>query len=329
MIIRFFRGTGFSQIVLLVLISAGLWAGLFINPPLFFIPAEKNIMPLWSLILNSLAGSPTLAVIISMMLMFLLVIIMVRFNTNVFFIPRRTYFPALIYLILYSLFPEQMVLNPALPAAILIMIGLWRMMAAYRVNNIAYNFFDAAMIISAAGLFYADALWFILFVLIGALLLRSPDLREISVAVFGAILPWALLFAIWYLTGKDPGDLSRLIFGSLFDQAPSVYWSRTLIILLIVVALNLLPGFLALIFEMSTKKVKSRKTFSMLLWMITISALVYVAVPSVSVEIIAIAAIPMAYIIANYYAFTSRIVSAEILFYSMILMIVISRGWPY
>ena len=329
MMIKFFRGSGFGPIVLLVLVAAGLWAALFISPPVVPRPSGETVMPLWSLILTSLGKAPLMAVIISMLLMFLLVIIMVRFNTSVFFISRRTYFPAFIYIILYSLFPGNMVLNPALPAAILIMIGLWRMVSAYRQNGVAYNFFDAAMIISSAGLFYPDALWFILFVLIGALLLRSPDIRELTVALFGAALPWALFYAIWYLSGKDPGTLSQIIYNNLFDEVPSVYWSRTLIILLVLVALNFLPGLFALMSEMSTKKVKSRKTFAMLLWMLTISAGIYIVLPSVSVEVIAIAAIPVSYIIANYYAFTRRIILAEILFYGMFIMLVISRLWPY
>ncbi|HUW92687.1 MAG TPA: DUF6427 family protein [Bacteroidales bacterium] len=329
MLIRFFRGTGFGPIVLIVLFTGALWAGYFITPPVVTGPAGDNIMPLWSVILDSLKGFPVLSVVISLMLMVLLLLIMIRFNTSVFFINRRTYLPAFVYVLLYSIFPGQMVLNPALPAAILIMVGLWRMVEAYRHSGIAYNFFDAAMLISAGGLFYADAIWFILLALIGALLLRSPDIREITVTLAGAILPWALFYAIWYLTGKDPGELTGIIYSSLFEEAPSVYWSRTLIILLLVVVLNFLLGMFTLLPEMSSKKVKSRKTFSMLIWLLVISIIIYFAVPSVSVEILAIAAIPTAYIIANYYSFTSRITTAEILLWVMVIMLVVSRVWPY
>jgi len=329
MIVRLFRGTGFGPAVLLVLIAALLWSGFFINPPALYQPSPDKIMPLWSAVLNVLIPLPLLSVILSFIMMILLVIIIVRFNTTHFFITRRTYFPALIYILFYAFFPGQMVLNPALPAAILIMLALWRMMAAYRKNGVAYNFFDAAMIVSVAGFFYAGALWFIVLVIIGALVLRSPDIRELFASIFGAVLPWALFFTVWYLTGNDPKDLAAIIKNNLFQDAPSIYWSRTLVILGIIIIINFLPALYKLFTDMSTQKVKSRKSFSMLIWMLLISMVSYFVVPSVSAEIFAIAAIPGSYIIANYYTFARRIATAEILLIAIIIMLVISRVWPY
>jgi hypothetical protein len=95
-----------------------------------------------------------------------------------------------------------------------------------------------------------------------------------------------------------------------------------------VVFLNFLPGIVTLIPEMSSKKIKSRKTFSMLVWMLVISVAVYFVLPSVSVEMIAIGAIPTAYITANYFSFTKRTRIAEILLWAMVVMLVISRIWP-
>lgn len=329
MLVKFFRGTGFGPVVLLFLIAAALWMPFFLNPPAISQSVGTPSMPLWSMIVVVLGDYPLLSVIISFVLMLILVIIMGRFNTSVFFIARRTYFPALIYILIYAVFPGRMVLNPALPAAILLMLALWRMVAAYRRNGVAYNFFDAALVISIAGLLYANAVWFILLVFIGALILRSPDIREIAAAFFGAVLPWAIFFAVWYLTGKDPLDLASVIQGNLFNDALSLYWSRTLIILLIVVALVVLPAVYKLMSEMQTQKIKSRKSFSMLIWMLLICTVAFFAVPSASAEIMAIAAIPLSYIIANYYTFVRHIVVTEILLWALMIMLVISRIWPY
>ncbi len=286
-------------------------------------------MPLWALILHALEGHQILSVVISFIIMWVLVVIIGRFNTSLFFIARRTYFPALIFIILYSIFPGQMILNPALPAAILIILALWRMIISYRKNGVAYNFFDAAMIISVAGLIYANALWFFILVIIGTLILRTPDIKEIVAAFFGAILPWAVLFAYWYLTGKDPARLADIIYSNLFEEAPSVYWSRTLIILLIAIAINFIPGFYKLMTEMATQKIKTQKSFSMLIWMLIISLGALLLVPSASVEMTAIAAIPVSYIMANYYVFTRRTTTAEILLLATLLMLIVSRIWPY
>jgi hypothetical protein len=326
--IRFFRGSGISQVLVMALLAIALWIQYFITPPQVIHPSGGEAMPLWGLIFNSLTALPLLAAILSSVLMVIVAGIMIRFNTSLFFIARRTYFPALFYIMLYSSFPGGMVLNPALPAALLILTGLWRMMSAYRLNGVVFNFFDAALLVSSAGMFYAPSVWFVLLVLIGVLILRSPDFREISVALAGALLPWIVLYAVWYLTGGNLSDLTETIRHNLFDKAPSAYWSRTLIILFAVIAVSFIPGLLSLISEMSTKKIKSRKTFELLVWMLAICAAAYAFLPSVSIEMNAIAAIPVAYIMANYCAFTRRLVMTEILFWIMIVMIVISRLWP-
>jgi len=328
MLIRLFKDSGLIPVIIIVLFTGALWTGLFINPPVVSGAGEDNIMPLWSAILDFFQGLPVLSVLFSLIMTVLLIIMMVRFNTSVFFINRRTYLPAFIYILLYSVFPGQMVLNPALPAAILILSGLWRMVESYRHDGIAYNFFDAAMLISAGGLFYAGAVWFILLALIGTLVLRSADIREITLTVAGALLPWILFYAVWFLAGKDPGELTEVIYSNLFNEAPTIVWSRTLIILVAVVFLNFLPGIVTLIPEMSSKKIKSRKTFSMLVWMLVISIAVYFVLPSVSLEMIAIGAIPTAYITANYFSFTKRTRIAEILLWAMVVMLIISRIWP-
>ncbi len=326
--IRFFRGTGIGQVLVMTLMAAALWVQYFIAPPQVIHPSGGEAMPLWNLIIDSLSGIPLLAVIISFVLLVIMVIVMIRFNTSVFFIPRRTYFPALFYIMLYSSFPGGMILNPALPAALLIMAGLWRMVSAYRVNGLVFNFFDAALLISSAGLFYAGSIWIVPLVLIGLLVLRSPDFREFSLTLAGALLPWIMLYAIWYLTGGSLSDLADIIRHNLFDKISSVNWSRTLIILLAVLAVNFLPGLLSLISEIPTQKIKSRKTFELLLWMLVICAATYAFVPSVSIELNAITAIAVSFIMANYCAFTRRIIMTEILFWLMVIIITVTRIWP-
>lgn len=327
--IRVFRGTGIVPLLLLTVITSALWTEYFISPPRLPAPSADEVMPLWNVIHTFLAEMPLVAVFASFTVMLLLVIIIVRFNTTLFFIPRRTYLPALFFVIFYSVFPGEMVLNPCLPAALFITIGLWRMMAAYRMNGIAYNLFDAAMIVSFAGMFYAGALWFVLLVIIGLLMLRSPDIREIAITLFGSLLPWVVLYAVWYLTGRELSDLTKIIGNNLFEDSASVYWSRTLIILLMIIALWLLQALVTLMSELPSKKIRSRKIFTLMLWMLTLCAAVYLLVPAVSVELMALAAIPMAYIMSNYCAFTKRVATAEIFFWLIAVMILISRLWPY
>jgi hypothetical protein len=329
MMVRFFRGSGAGPATVLVMFAAALWAGYFITPPRVLPSLGGAPMPLWKLVTDSLSGMPLLAVIISFALMIIVSVVMERFNTSVFFIPRRTVFPGLFFILFYSAFPGEMVLNPVLPATLLVVTGLWRMVSAYRLNGMVFNFFDSALLISVAAMFYAGSLWFLPLAVIGAMVFRKPDIREISLSIMGALLPWIILYAVWYVTGGNISDLSEIIRHNLFDKMPSVYWSRTLVILLCIIALNFLPGLFYLFREMPTLKIKSRKTFELLLWMLVICAAVYLFVPAVSFELNVLTAIPASFIMANYCVFTRRVAITEILFWLMVVMIVIIRVWPY
>lgn len=327
--IRFFRGSGAGPVFLLMLAASALWIGYIIRPPQLNLAADSLQMPLWALITQALAGSPSLAVIVSFTLLLAVAIIMIRFNTAIFFIPHRTVLPALIYILLYSVFPGEMIMNPALPASLLIVAGIWRMITSYRVNGMTFKFFDAALLISSAGLLYAGAVWFVLLVFIGALILRSPDIRELALALVGALLPWIVMYAVWYITGGFPGELTEIIRHNLFDPVPSVYWSRALVILLIILGLNFIPSLFSLVKDMPTYKIRSRKTWELFLWMIVICAAAIAFVPAVSAEIAALAAVPVSFIMAGYLTFTRRVATAEILLWLMIIMLVVTRLWPY
>jgi len=327
--IRFFRSTGLGPVVVITLIAFGLWVGYFIDPPQLTGLIATDPMPLWGILTRALVATPFLAVVISFILMLIVAVTMVRFNTSIFFIPHRTVFPALMYVVLFSVFPGEMILNPALPAAIMIMAGFWRIITSYRAGGLAINFFDAALLISAGGMFYAGSVWFILLVFIGALILRSPDVKELIITVAGAILPWLVLYAVWYLTGGSINNLTDIIRHNLFDGMPHIFLSRTMVILLAVIGIIFIPALFSVIREMATMKIRSRKTFELLFWMIAVCVVCYVFVPAVSAEMNAITAIPVAFVMSGYFMFTRRTTAAEIFFWLMAVMLVISRIWPY
>jgi hypothetical protein len=74
---------------------------------------------------------------------------------------------------------------------------------------------------------------------------------------------------------------------------------------------------------MSSKKIKARKTFSVLLWGFFISLIIYFALPSVSFEMIWITAVPASYILAHYFVFAKKKILPEIIFSGFFLLILL------
>jgi hypothetical protein len=323
MILKLFRGTGPGVVLIILLSASGAWVSAFLHPHYASSALyDINPMPLYGLLKSLLGKSVIAGAIFSFALLLFISFFLVNFNTSVFFINERTFLPAIIYILLSGFFPEYQALNPVLPAVLLLLIAVRRMMDAYRKNGIAYNFFDAAILISTGSLFYANMIWFGLLTIIGIAILRTGNVKEIILALLGLATPLIITAGVWYVSGSDMHKLLDIANYNLFEKGGSYYFSRVSVTSLIIIGLSSLVSLSFLLSVINSKKIKSRKTFTELIWVLVISLTVYFALPSASVEMIYIISVPLSYIIAHYFVFSRKKVMPEILF-TLIFIIVI------
>jgi uncharacterized membrane protein YuzA (DUF378 family) len=240
---------------------------------------------------------------------------------------ERTFLPALIYILLSGLFPQYQLLNPAIFAAFFLMLAIRRIMETYRVPGTAYNFFDAGILIGIGSLFYASLIWFGLLIIIGIALLRTWNIKEIAISVVGLATPYILTFGVYYVLGKDLNRLLSLLEYNLFSKTAIYAVTRLTAVALILIGLATLVAFIYLLKSMNTKKIKSRKTFSLLLWAFFISMAIYIILPSVSVEIVWLTGIPASYVLAHYFVFVKKKLVPEIFFSVLFILIVLIQIW--
>lgn len=328
MLLRIFKGTGPGVVFLIMLTLITVWISALLNQRLHprFI-YETDPMPLYGLLKVLLNNNHSLGVILSFLIASLMAVLIVSFNTNVFFINERTFLPAIFYVLLGGIFPDHQLLNPVLPASVFLLLAIRRIMDGYHVTGTAYNYFDAAMLIGTGSLFYANLIWFGLLVIIGIALLRTGNLKEIVISVLGLLTPWFLTLGFYYVAGKDLRTLIRLIGDNLFLRAPYYPFPAITIIALIFTGGLLMVSALQMIREMNTRKIKSRKTFSLLIWGFLISVVIFIAVPSVSVEIEWITAIPVSYFLSNYFVFVKKKLVPEMLFSLVWVFILLIQIW--
>jgi hypothetical protein len=280
-------------------------------------------MPLYDILGSIIGTNPLPGILIIISLISIMAFLMVNLNTNLVFISERTFIPSLIYILLSGLFPQYQLLNPAIFGAIFLMMAIRQIMESYRIQGIAYNFFDAGILIGIGSLFYANLIWFGLLVFIGISLLRSLNIKEISIGVAGLVTPYIMAFGIYYVLGKDAKYLLSLIEYNLFEKPSDYVFTRlTLIVVFFVGAITFISiGYL--INTMNVKKIKSRKTFSLLVWLFVICLGIYIFIPSVSVEIIYITGIPVSYFLTHYFIFSKNKMVTEILFAVFFLLIIL------
>jgi hypothetical protein len=284
-------------------------------------------MPLYGLLKLAIYNSHNLGVILSFLIVCLISFLVVNFNTTVFFINERTFLPALIYILLGGFFPDHQLMNPVLPASIFLMLALYRIMDGFHKTGTAYNYFDAAVLISIGSLFYVNLIWFGLLVIIGIAIMRTWNLNEIVISIIGLLTPWFITFGLYYVIGKDVHGLMKLIGDNLFTRAIYYPFPKLTIVALIFSGALMVVSLVHLIKLMNTKKIKSRKTFSLLIWSFIIAVIVYFAVPSVSIEITWLMGIPVSYFLTHYFVFVKKKLVPEILFSLFIIYILFIQIW--
>jgi hypothetical protein len=328
MLLARFKRTDLLTIVLIVVILISLWIGAMMKlRGQFFLYFDIDSMPLYGL-LSSLTGThPLPGVLLSLLLVSFMAFLMVNLNTALIFINERTFLPAVFYVLLSGLFPQYQLMNPAIAGAVFLMLAVKRIMESHRVQGTAFNFFDAGILVSAGSLLYANLIWFGVVIFIGIGLLRSINTKEVVLSVLGLVTPFIITAALYYVAGKNPSDFFRLFEYNLFGRQ-AVFAFNTLIVAAIVFTGSLtLAGILRLFFLMGGMKVQSRKTFSLLLWILFISLFLYFANPAVSVEMMWIAAVPVSYILSNYFICLKRKIISEILFDLFLILILMIQLW--
>lgn len=328
MFLRRFKGTGPDVVFLVVIITFLVWLRPFLNPDLNSrIVFDGNPMPLFGIIVKIAGQSHFFGIFLTFLMVLLTEFLLVNFNTSQFFISERTFLPALFYGLLSCLVPGQQVLNPALPAAIFLILAIRRIMDSYKIQYTAYSFFDAGLLISTGSLFYINLLWFGFLLIVGILLLRTLNIKEFIISLLGLATPWFIVFGTYYVTGQDVASLATTIKVNLFSQGPGFTLPAISIVLLVIYGIIVLLSIVYLYSVINSKKIKSRKTFRLFSWTFLISAGIYLFIPGVTEEIIWIAGIPVIYFLSHYFVFVRTRLIPEILFLILFVISALIQIW--
>lgn len=323
MIVKELRKTGPGIVVVVVLMALLLWLKPFIELPLSF--SGKGQMPLYELLETILGKSPFAGISLSFVLIIYIAFLLINFNTSDFFITERTFLPGVIFVLLSGLIPQNQLFNPVLISALFLILATRKIMDTYKIQGTAFDFFDAGIIISTGSLFYIELIWFGLLIIAGIIILRPFSLKEVLISFLGLITPWLILFGFYYVMGKDMMSLVSLINDNLFGQSPVFEFSRINNLAVAVFLLTVAVSLVHLFSLINNKKIKARKTFVLLIWEFILSLVLYFVLPSVSIEIFWLTAIPASYFITHYLVFSRNRIVPEIMFSLFVLMVILSQ----
>ncbi|MDX9948526.1 MAG: DUF6427 family protein [Bacteroidales bacterium] len=305
MLLRKFRQTGPDVLILIVVVFFLTWLGAFLHPVLpSALEYDEKPMPLFRILLTVTDFSPFFSVVAAFLLTLLVSYLLVNFNTSAFFISERTFLPAIVYALLTAVFPEFQVLNPVLPAAVFLILGIRSIVASYKVYGTAFSFFDAGILIGTGSLFFAPLIWMGILLLAGIVILRTVNIKEIIISILGIATPLFIVYGIMYVSGKDMAEQLSAVSWNLFGKELSFHVAGVKLAIIIIAVIMILIAVAQLLPALNMKKIKSRKTLTLLFWTFFIALGITIFSGSVSGEMHWLLIIPPSYFLTHYFVFS-------------------------
>ncbi|MCK9202960.1 MAG: DUF6427 family protein [Bacteroidales bacterium] len=177
-----------------------LWLPAIIHPPLM--PAPEGPVILYSVLYDIFSGTPLLSVILGFILACWETYFFTRLLNKNELIVKNSSLASLIFLILLSIFPDQLTLTPLLPALFFILFVLHHLLIIYSKPEHFDRVFAAGFFTALASLFYLPVLIWFGFIIVSFLLFRSGKWREWIASTIGLLTPYIYL-AIYYFWNDE------------------------------------------------------------------------------------------------------------------------------
>ncbi|MBN2668386.1 MAG: hypothetical protein JXR60_04075 [Bacteroidales bacterium] len=296
--LRFFKSNSIGLVFILPLLVLLIWSDIFGVKEDNFVPLPYS-MPAYALVMKVM---PNLIVsgIVAMLLIIVQAFYLVYINVVYNFISQRTYLTSLLFVLISSAFLNLHYLHPAIIANIFVLFTIVEIFSSYRQPKVYKATFNAGFWVAVAGLFYINANFLILFVLISLLVLHTFNWREWTAALIGFSIPYAITLFLYYFFDKWT-DLEHIIDAIVEFHSPKWHWPLAYYLYSgLLLALGII-SILKLSSTYSNNKVSTRSYFTLFTTQLSLLTLVFIFVPFASIEVIVLMAVPLSYLMSNYY----------------------------
>ena len=307
---------------MIFLITVLLWIPSLLSGNELLATNYADQMPLFGLLLRIFEGSPTGAVVFAYVLFLMTAFLLDYLNTRFILVQERTYLPAWFFIVITSFYPGLYHLTPILPVALLFVVMLHLIFAGYKSEANSYRFFDAGLILGIASLFYAPAIWFILFIWISVIIIRPFYWRELLYPVLGIFIILLLSWSFYYVLKGDANHffilLSSNLSPSFLKKVPDI---KVIVGTAYLIMMILFSSFFMLrVFKF--RKVYARNYFNVFFWLFMLSIIFFFFPSGGNYGIVYLVSFPVAYIITNYFINTRKSAGNRLLFFLGFLLVI-------
>lgn len=322
MILRILKSNQSVNFILIPVIGLLFWGENLLHPQLysFFLGENENL--LYLPIDNLLKNSAFVQSVTTLILVIILALIVQQINSRYALIRIRTMLPAPLFVVIIGGFTKMHTLHPVYFAALFLLLAIYRLFAMFDKSKPYSVAFDSGFLLGVGSLFYFNLFMLIPAFLFGiAILIRDYRWREFVVMMIGFLLP--LFFALSYATATGQFmELLKTFERSLITANNHFKSNAPLHVFLGFLILLTVIGSIKIIQQYDSKKVSSRKYFTVFFLIFFFSIFSFVFIPATSQEILVILAIPVSYLVSNLLVFMKNKLLGELII-TLLLGIVI------
>ncbi len=274
-------------------------------------------------IIDSLTGS-------DLRLKTALVLILLLFSGLLLFRIYREYLfpnswsmlPAVLYVLLTSGNPGYQALHPVWFAIPFLLGAIDRLFVAFDVRKPYGHLFNSGFLLGMGSLFYPFLLVVFPAFLVGSRMMgRDARWREPLLFFLGMAIPWIFLASAYFLTDHFP-EFRSLLITVVSSSKVNIVPDIPLMFYFIFMGLLTLAGSYTIIRQQDNRKVSFRKYYTFFFFLFLFSALSFLLIPAVTAAMIMVVAVPVTFLLSNYFESLTNKLKGEIIFILLVAMVV-------
>ena len=313
MILKRLKSNSSFNLFFIPVVAIAFWMKSLLHPFIYDFSTCEN---------GTILYAPIIHVSISLAVLIALAFLMQAINDRYSFIRIRSKLPSTLFVIVMGGFVGMQTLHPIYFGAIFVLLAIYRLFGMFEKAKPYSAVFDVGFLLGISALFCVNLILLLpAFIISVAVLSRETKWREFVIIIIGFVLPFVFAVSYTFLTDTLPLTVETYV-QNIITPVNHFKGNYVLHAYLGVMLLFALMSSLDVLKQYDKKKISSRKYFTAFFWIFICSMVGFVFVPATSQEILVIAAIPLTFLIANFFVFMKKKFWSELLFAVLVICMV-------
>lgn len=314
MILRTLKSNRSINLIFFPIVGILFWFKSLLNPFTYdFSPGESEGI-LFSPLFKAVENLEVVQVAISLLFVILIAVLMQVINERFSFIRIRTKLPPILFILVASGLTELHTLHPIFPAAIFLLLAIYNLFSTFEEVKPFSKIFNAGFLFGIGTLFYFNLIILLPVFIFGVFILsRKISWHSFLILTVGFLLPFFFTFSYAVLSNRTL-EILKVFEENIITPVNHFQTNFALHGFVTVLLLLTLTGSLMLLKQYDSKKVSSRKYFTIFFIIFVFGILSFAFIPATSQEMLIIIAIPVTYLVSNLFVFMKNRFWSEFLF---------------